>query len=245
MIIDVHAHYYKQWEGMSGMEITDLITKMDKLRIDVSIINSLSALTERDSSLGNREVYEAVSSYPHRFVGMTSVNPHHGRCAEEELKRCLSNYKFKGLKLHPWIQGYPAHSEIVYNLISICKEYHVPVLFHSGTPPYAQVMQIAYLAQKYPDAAFILGHMGLPYQWEEAIDAAVKYQNLFLETSGMAYPLAIKEAIKKLGAERILFGSDSPFLESELEIVKIENLKLSSRQREMVMYKNAKDLFLI
>lgn len=227
------------------MEITNLITKMDKSRIDVSIINSLSALVERDSSLGNKEVYEAVSSYPHRFVGMASVNPYHDRCAEEELKRCFFNYKFKGLKLHPWIQGYPAHSEIVYNLISICKEYHVPVLFHSGTPPYAQVMQIAYLAQKYPNVAFILGHMGLTYQWEEAIDAALKYQNLFLGTSGITYPFAIKEAIKKLGAERILFGTDSPFLESELEIAKIENLKLSSRQREMVMYKNAKDLFLI
>lgn len=246
MIIDVHVHYYKRWCDMPGIEVTDLIAKMDKSGIDISIINSLSALTGKDPSLGNKEVYYAISSYPYRFVGMASVNPYHGLCAEEELKKCLSNYKFKGLKLHPWIQGYPAHSKIVHNLISICKEYHVPVLFHSGTPPYAQVMQIAYLARIYPDVAFILGHMGLTYQWEDAIEVAFKYHNVFLETSGITYPFAIKEAIKKLGSGKILFGTDSPFLESaELEIVKIKNLKLSSRQWEMVMYKNAKELFLI
>jgi len=244
MIIDIHVHYYKKWCGMVGLKITDLIAKMDKSGIDMSILNSLSALTEKDPSPGNKEIYNAVSLYPDRLVGMASVNPYHAQYAEEELKRCLSTYEFKGLKLHPWIQGYPAHSEIVHNLIDICKEYNVPILFHSGTPPYTQVVQIAYIAKKFPDVVFILGHMGLTYQWKEAIEVATMYQNIFLETSGITYSFAIKEAIKKLGTGRIVFGTDSPFLESaELEIMKIKNLKLSSDQWEMIMYKNAKELF--
>jgi len=243
MIIDVHVHS-GQWLNASGAEVKTLIAKMDASGIDVSIVNSPKALTEQNPSGGNKEVFEIVCQYPDRFMGMAAVNPYHGEIAEKELNKCLSHYEFKGLKLHPWIQGYPAHSEITYALLDICEGYNVPVLFHSGTPPYAQVMQIAYLAHKYPRVKFILGHMGLTYQWRQAIEAAKIYDNVFLDTSGITYPFAITKAINEAGVHKVLFGTDNPFLDPQLEILKIKNLHLKSDQWEAIMYKNAEKLFL-
>ena len=243
MIIDVHVHYYGIQQDEPGNSGKELIEKMDKCGIGVSIINSLKGLTDSDSSIGNLEVFNLVSSFPKRFIGMASVNPYHGSIAENELQKCLSDYKFKGLKLHPWIQGYYAHNKIVYNILKICEYFNVPILFHSGTPPYSQVGQIAYLAEQFPDVKIILGHMGLTYQWREAIELVHLYKNLYLDTCGITYPFALKKAINKVGTEKILFATDSPFLEPEIETLKLKNLGLSSDEWEKITYKNAKSIF--
>ncbi|QPM68157.1 amidohydrolase family protein [Atribacter laminatus] len=244
-MIDVHVHYYGNQQSEPGKSDKELIDKMNRCGISLSIVNSLTGLTDNDSSTGNLEVFNLVSSYPKRLLGMASVNPYHRIVAENELEKCLSVYKFRGLKLHPWIQGYYAHNKICFKIFEICEHYNVPILFHSGTPPYSQVGQIAYIAEQFSNVKIILGHMGLTYQWREAIELASSYENLFLDTCGITYPFALKKAISRVGVEKILFATDSPFLEPEMETLKLRNLKLSSEDWEKIAYKNAKLLFRI
>jgi hypothetical protein len=68
--------------------------------------------------------------------------------------------------------------------------------------------QFAGLAERAPEATIILTHMGGYHHTEDAIQICERYENLLLDTSACPYPHEIKRAIERLGAHRVLFGSD-------------------------------------
>ena len=53
-------------------------------------------------------------------------------------------------------------------------------MFHEGTPPYADTLQVANLAELYPEAKIILGHAGLYDSYRNAVSAAKRLPNIFL-----------------------------------------------------------------
>lgn len=55
----------------------------------------------------------------------------------------------------------------------------------------------------------------------EAITFAKKVENLFLETSGFHTPRLIRKAVRVIGCEKVLFGSDTPFQPLRYEMDKI------------------------
>ena len=57
-----------------------------------------------------------------------------------------------------------------------------------------------------PEATIILGHMGGYFHVDEAIEVAER-QNLVLETSAMPYPAKIREAVDRLGPERVIYAA--------------------------------------
>jgi predicted TIM-barrel fold metal-dependent hydrolase len=116
----------------------------------------------------------------------------------------------RGFKLHPWWTSFPANSPAALAVARKGDELGVPFLIHSGTPPTSTPLQIAEMARVAPHATFILGHMGLPDLWKEALHAAARYPNILLETCGTP-SLAIQVAVERLGPERVVYGSDMPF----------------------------------
>jgi predicted TIM-barrel fold metal-dependent hydrolase len=71
-------------------------------------------------------------------------------------------------------------------------------------------LQVGNLASRHPNVTFVMAHLGLPDLWWEAVAAAQRHRNIYLETAG-AHSLSIKRSVELLGPERVLFGSDSPF----------------------------------
>ena len=58
-----------------------------------------------------------------------------------------------------------------------------------------------------PEATIILGHMGGYFHVDEAIEVAERLPNLVLETSAMPYPAKIREAVDRLGPERVIYAA--------------------------------------
>jgi predicted TIM-barrel fold metal-dependent hydrolase len=96
-------------------------------------------------------------------------------------------------------------------------------------------LQIASAAEKCPEAEIILGHMGGYFHVEDAILAAEKFSNIYLETSAMPYPERIAEAVKRIGADRVLFASDGPGCPPDLELKKVKLAVLSPSDEEKVL----------
>ena len=74
--------------------------------------------------------------------------------------------------------------------------------------------------RRFPGAKVILGHMGhgnVVYI-NAAIDIAARNPNVYLETSGMPMHTKIREAVERVGPERVLYGSDAPFHHPTVEI---------------------------
>lgn len=68
---------------------------------------------------------------------------------------------------------------------------------------------------------------------------ALKFDNLFLETSGMPMGCQVKNAYENVGSERVMFGIDSPFHHPTVEIQRILSCGLNDVQLEDVFYNNA------
>jgi predicted TIM-barrel fold metal-dependent hydrolase len=68
-----------------------------------------------------------------------------------------------------------------------------------------------------------MGGAGMPTLDRSAIETAVKYPNITLIGSGI-HEMAILRAIQALGAERICFGSDTPFRLMHVQLAMYEAL---------------------
>ena len=80
-----------------------------------------------------------------------------------------------------------------------------------------------------PDGVYIDG----------SITMARKYDNLWLEASGMPMGCQIKNACETIGKNRVMFGIDSPFHHPTVEIQRVLSCGLSDAGLEDVFYNNA------
>jgi predicted TIM-barrel fold metal-dependent hydrolase len=88
------------------------------------------------------------------------------------------------------------------------------------------------------EATLILGHMGGYFHVDEALAVAERHPNVLLETSGMPYPAKIREAVDRVGAERVLFASDGPGCQPYLEVQKVRMAGLSTAEMRLVFHDN-------
>ena len=165
----------------------------------------------------------------------------------EEAKRFLEHPKFLGAKLHPLIDGYLPNDPSVHPLMELLLERGgLPVLVHCGHPIFTLPWSIEELAVAFPDVKVIIGHMGhgnVVYI-NASIDIAARNANVYLETSGMPMHTKIKEAVDRVGVERVLYGSDVPFHHPAVEMLRVRVSGLDDAQLDRVLRRNSVELFL-
>jgi predicted TIM-barrel fold metal-dependent hydrolase len=155
----------------------------------------------------NDELADFVAGAPDRLFALGTVNPRQSDAAEETV-RCLRELDMRGLKLHPWLQGFSLHEPALAPVCEALVEHEGMLLFHDGTPPYSTALQIAALARQHPDLPVILGHGGLHDTWREALVATQETPNLYHCLSGTP-PYAARQVVMRAPVDRLLFGSDS------------------------------------
>jgi len=213
--------------------------------------DGLAALIEEHAYVGccvfhpdNEYVRGVVESIPEAYA-LVWANPRLPGYLEEA-ERFLEHPKFLGLKLHPLIDGYHPNDPAVHPLMELLRERGLPVLLHCGHPIFTLPWSIEELAVAFPDVKVILGHMGhgnVVYI-NASIDIAARNPNVYLETSGMPMHTKIKEAVERVGAERVLYGSDAPFHHPAVEILRVQVSGLEPELLDQVLSRNGRALFL-
>jgi hypothetical protein len=209
---------------------------MDEAGVDKALISQLTLNMVED----NEAVSEAVKMFPERLLGYAHIDPRDLDFALRELDHIV-NLGFVGVKMHSNFDHFVPWDESVFKVMEKIREYRLPVLFHTGEE-LSRPLQIAYLAKHFPEIPVILGHMGL---WVaiESIPAAKLSGNVYLETSIQGEMPALEEAVRELGAERVLFGTDTPFSTYKVEMCKIESLKVSEEDKKKILGENATRIF--
>jgi len=247
MKIDCHMHVQgKRSQWRRTWDNDKLIEAADKLGIDklcCSIPLTTPTPTPDEVRKCNDDVLDAMKQYPDRILGYCFVNPGYYREAVEEMKRCIVGHGMIGVKLYnQYFYSEPA----VYPVVEQAIEMNVPILGHAGHPtdPANRARQprisdgvhFAQLAAKYPEAILIEGHIGGGGDWEWSIKALRRSPSVYLDTSGSVVDEGMIEmAVRELGAERLLFGTD---MTMEGGVGKILGADLTDAQREMIFYKN-------
>jgi predicted TIM-barrel fold metal-dependent hydrolase len=81
--------------------------------------------------------------------------------------------------------------------------------------------------------------MGGYFHVDEAIAVAERLPNVVLESSAMPYPAKIREAVERIGPERVMYASDGPACSPRIEIEKVRLAGLDSDSERAVFAENA------
>ena len=219
------------------MEAELVVRRLDEAGIDAGIVMTIVDWPEvNDGAL--ELVRDACAAYPGRLYGYARIHPWYGERALEGLERAISEYGFKGLKLHPVTTiDHPAGKDTI-RLIRAAAEHGAPTLFHCGDEPLTTPLAIAKAAEACPEATIVLGHMGGYFHADEAIETAERFPNLVLETSAMPYPEKIRKAVERLGPARVIYGSDGPVCSPRIEVEKVRLAGLVEEAERLVLGEN-------
>ena len=233
-VIDAHCHAgrglnYGKDESTSDPWTTYndprwTLRKAEEVGIDKTIIFPINNITYRQA---NEQIASYVRRWPEKFIGFAK---HDARTEagkiRDMLRREVLELGLRGLKLH----GVPTNE-----MVETAAELKIPVLFH---PP--KVNESLDVVESNPEVCFILAHLGCfaSRDWREhvrAIEAAKKISNLYLDTSSVVFLRYLEQAANELGAEKLIFGSDGPLVDSRVELCKVRLLGLPQAKERLVL----------
>lgn len=209
-IIDTHAHIQDADYPVGSDLFVDaerMVETMDRHGVSEMWVSPASGLVKEFREHNRKQYEEFKRRYPDRFRNYAVFNPFYRKEMREEFRRCFEEYHFDAIKIHSWVQGFPLHQGCMYEIMEAAERYGVPVMFHDGTPPYADTLQIAGLAERYPHVQVILGHAGLYDSYRDAMEACRALPNVWLCLLGPNVG-DLREIIAGVPQDRLLFGSD-------------------------------------
>ena len=229
-------------EGLGyRLDAAGLVAQLDRHGVDVAVVAAADRYLAVANREGNELVLEACAAHPGRLIGLAAANPWYGAAAAAELRRAVAA-GMRGLALHPPRQGFMLLDGVVDELLAAAAELGVPVYVHTGTPVAALPLQVTALARRFPELPFVMGHMGHSDFWIDAVPAALGADNVWVELSYKA-PHTIEQAVRELGPERVLFGSDAPLNDLGLELAKLAATDLDAHARRLVAGESALALY--
>lgn len=239
-IVDFHIHAGNHYgEPLAAKQVEVML----KNGVEKAVVSNLNALRSdcHNFKEENKWLANYVSKFPDNLYAYAVVNPFNGEKAVLEFRRCVEELGMKGLKLHPWLQGFSCSDNDIRPIVEESIRLDVPIILHDGTPPYSTPLQIANLARLYPEATIISGHSGLGDLWKNAIDGAKKYKNFYLCLCGPS-SLAMERIINEVNINQIVFGTDL-INDSEKTFVyrlhKFQHLNISEEKRKKILWDNA------
>ena len=112
----------------------------------------------------------------------------------------------------------------------------IPIQIHTGWGPLGNVNLVDTLAKLYSEAKIVIAHMIEP----NCVEIAKSNENVFIETSYAAHPRRIESAVRAIGANKIIYGSDYPSGGGMgFEISKIKFSRINNKEKEMILGNNA------
>ena len=209
-MIDFHTHTpawrTASWLGGAKFGVGDFIEFMDGAGIDQAVVLSHDGLFNSTPE-ANDDLAAFVDEFPDRLIGFGSYDPRRPE-ALSEIKRSFSELHLRGLKLHPWLQGFSMHEGSLDPIMEVLGEHGGILLCHDGTPPYSTAGQIAALARRFPSVPVVLGHGGLHDLWRESLAFTQDTENLYICICGTP-PYAAKQILDRSPAHKVLFGTDA------------------------------------
>lgn len=213
MTVDCHVHVPSRREvwGLPYYPPDDYVAVMDRLGVDTSVLLPFDGLYHHgpvcNDEVTNNEVAQWCAGHPGRLVPFGTVTPRDPG-AVDEVDRCVDVLGMRGLKLHPWMQAFHPLDAVMEPVYDRCRGRRLPLLFHDGTPPLSTPLQVAQVAARFPGLVVVLGHGGLGDLYGEAIEAARRYENVWICMTSL-HAHAMRRIVARAPRERLLFGSDA------------------------------------
>src|SRR5262245_18779774 len=205
--------------------------------------------------LTNDEVAALVKRYAGRFIGFACVDPWKPD-AIDQMERAVTELGLRGAKFHPGIQGFYPSDERFYPLYERITALRIPALFHTGTNGLGagtpggmgvkldntRPIYLDKVAADFPQMTIIGAHPAWP--WHEEMLAIIGHKsNVFMDLSGWSpkyIPKIVMDEARSRLQDRILFGSDYPFIMPERWLADFDSLDgFKPEVKRKLLYENA------
>jgi hypothetical protein len=236
-IVDAHAHMGR-WSAfpVPRGDADGMVEVMDRVGVRV-VCPAAHASVGPDFRLGNDLVIAAQRRYPRRIVGYIGVNPCYGdEGCFDEVRRC-ENKGLRNVKIHS-LHGRPYDDPPYRRVYEYANSKGWAVLAHTWGD--ATCSTLAAMAKEFPCVNFLLAHTGVN-GYGEYLKAVAAAPNIYLELALSNTPYGIvAELVRQVGADRIVFGSDIPFLSLCHQIGKVLCAEISVEDKRKILGLNAR-----
>ncbi|MBI2194433.1 MAG: amidohydrolase [Planctomycetes bacterium] len=255
LAIDVHGHYGHYRRGRSGL-VDEFMTgdgqrvaeRAHQARTRLTIVSPLLALLPRgqaDAAAGNEEAARIVPQVA-GLLQWVVLHPFQPKTFEQA-ERMLGVRGCVGIKIHPEEHLYPVREQ-GRKLFEFAAGRRAIVLTHSGEA-HSMPEDLVDLANDFPEMALILAHLGCGHDGDpghqvRAIQKS-RHGNVYVDTSSAQsiMPGLIEWAVKEIGADRLLYGTDTPLYFAPMQRARIDHAQLADEEKRQILCGNAERLF--
>lgn len=223
---------------------------MDQGGVDRSLISAWCG--PQGDLVSNDEVAAFVREAPERLAGIGSVNIAKPMEAVREIRRCVKELGFKGIRVLPWLWELPPTHARFYPVFAECCELGVPFCTQVGhTGPLMPsdvgrpIPHIDQVAIDFPELTIVGGHVGYPWS-EEMVAVSTKHENVYIDTSAYTvkrYPQELVRFMAGHGRHKVLFGSNWPMIAPARCLEGLDELGLDNEARDLLLSGNAARVF--
>jgi hypothetical protein len=243
-IIDAHGHlgpfggFYVPRSHAKGM-----VEVMDCVGIDAVCVSSHTALSS-DWKSGNDLTAAAAREFPGRFLPYATANPNYPEEVIRELKRCFSELGMRMIKLHPETHNYPLDGKNYQPVYEFARENDALILTHTWEGSSTCNVEMALkVADKFGEIDFLMGHSGGPSGYEKMMEAAKERENVYLDLACSRARLGqVEMFVEEAGVEKVIYGSDIPFLAAPPQLGKVIFARISLEDKRKILAQNFKRL---
>ena len=263
MLIDFHTHCFPEKIAPRAIEklahasggfvphtdgtARSLLSRMKESSVDASVVLSIATNEHQQRAVNDFAV--SINNEKNIFA-FGSVFPL-ADSAFEELER-IAESGLKGVKLHPDYQGFCVSDERLFPLYRKISSLGLITVFHAGldygfAPPYGGMPRDMVRALTQFSTPVVAAHWGGINCGEDVLSYLCG-RDIYFDCSfgySMMPRYYAEKILEKHGADRILFGTDSPWHTAEMELRLLENLGLSAEDMDKITHKNALKLLKI
>lgn len=244
--------------------VAGLVASMQEASVDYSVNLPVMTTADQVEKVNDALIAEKDHLKEHGILTFGGMHPDYGNYKKELSK--LKEHGILGIKIHPAYQGTDIDDIRMLRVIDAASELGMIVITHAGIDigiydhNYTSVKQVLTILDKVHPPKFVLAHMGGWGCWEDVerdlAGAPVWFDTAFAigpitpneEKSGTPYlssnlsEEAFVRMVKKHGAHKILFATDSPWESQKDYVARIEAMPLGAQEKELIFSENAKEL---
>lgn len=264
MIIDCHTHL-NQYKGMKRLSLEDRIKSLQNTmvenNVDYSIVISSYKVNEDRPS--TTQLIEATKKYDNiGIVAGYSIDNHNDEYLQE-CRKWMKDGVIKGMKLYCGYEHYYPSDQRYQKVYDLCVEFNLPVMIHTGDTfsskgklKYSHPLNIDEVAVDNPSLKIVMCHLGNPWI-QDCQEIVHKNKNVYADISGLVLGnfsdyfeklmvLRVVELLNYAGKPRyLMYGSDWPICNMDSYLAFVSKIHLSKSGRDLLMYKNSKQVYRI
>lgn len=257
------SHTYYFTDG----SVPGLLSSMKEASVDYSVNLPVMTSADQVEKVNSALIAGRESLFHQGIITFGGMHPDYANY-KAELKRLQEN-RILGIKIHPAYQNTDIDDIRMMRIIDCASELGLITITHAGMDigiydrNYASVPQILEVIRQIHPQKFVLAHMGNWACWD-AVEQDLAGAPVWLDTAFAIGPVTPDEPptgtpyltyhltgedfariVKKHGADKILFATDSPWESQKEYIRRIEQVPLAADEKEQIFSSNAKKLLLL